>query len=489
MKRFGLTALGGAAALVLGLLWARPLTRATLPPRLSVAPSQLIADGYDTATLTIDEPSPVAPGIVVAPAYAGAVQDVSATNRGWQAKIRVGVTPGIVVVRVQFPGRPPAVVRLLTNLDPTDSAADGTPDFLRLDDIDDQRAFRRWFTFLAETQYFQAAARRPAEIVDCAALIRYAYRETLRASRWRLGDGGASRWRRASLSVTKYQYPYTPLGADLFRVRPGRFEPGDSHQRRASRSSPTRRRCAAQHSLRDPRPRSRAQPGDLLFYRHDATHAFHSMIYLGDSQFEQTPSAISCITPVPMRRPGRDPSPDGRRTAALSGARLAAAPGQSPFPGRLPLEHSEEDIMKLLRLSSAAVLAAPGLSQSGRRTVFRALLATHLWRGQQAVGLAERLERGLAGVPRLPHQRPGQFFQQLENAHEFGGRARARRMSARCWKRIHDVEARPADLHPARPSRPVHRIAQRPSRDALARESACRPAPAAGERSTPKRPC
>ena len=38
MKRFGLTALGGAAVLVLGLLWARPLSRATLPPRVSVAP-------------------------------------------------------------------------------------------------------------------------------------------------------------------------------------------------------------------------------------------------------------------------------------------------------------------------------------------------------------------------------------------------------------------------------------------------------------------
>ena len=48
MKRFGLTALGGAAVLVLGLLWARPLSRATLPPRVSVAPFQLMADGYDT---------------------------------------------------------------------------------------------------------------------------------------------------------------------------------------------------------------------------------------------------------------------------------------------------------------------------------------------------------------------------------------------------------------------------------------------------------
>jgi hypothetical protein len=79
MKRCGLAALGGAAVLVLGLLWARPLSHATLPPRVSVAPFRLMADGYDSATLTIDEPSPVAPAIVIEPAHAGTVQEISAT--------------------------------------------------------------------------------------------------------------------------------------------------------------------------------------------------------------------------------------------------------------------------------------------------------------------------------------------------------------------------------------------------------------------------
>src|SRR5215469_8910095 len=60
-----------------------------------------------------------------------------------------------------------------------DSREDGTPDFLRLDDEHDRQAFRRWFTYLAEAQYFQAPEARPAEIGDCAALIRYAYREAL----------------------------------------------------------------------------------------------------------------------------------------------------------------------------------------------------------------------------------------------------------------------------------------------------------------------
>jgi uncharacterized protein YfaT (DUF1175 family) len=62
----------------------------------------------------------------------------------------------------------------------TDWAGDGTPVFLRLDTERDQRAFRRWFTFLAEVQYFVKPPDRPIEIKDCAALIRYAYREALR---------------------------------------------------------------------------------------------------------------------------------------------------------------------------------------------------------------------------------------------------------------------------------------------------------------------
>src|ERR1051325_2896372 len=50
-----------------------------------------------------------------------------------------------------------------------DEFHDGTPDFLRLDDSADEWAFRRWFTFLAEIQYFTPAPDRPAEIVDCSA--------------------------------------------------------------------------------------------------------------------------------------------------------------------------------------------------------------------------------------------------------------------------------------------------------------------------------
>ncbi|MCX6629557.1 MAG: DUF1175 domain-containing protein [Candidatus Solibacter sp.] len=324
MKRFGLAALGGAAAIVVGLLWAKPHGRAPLPPRLSLVPVQLIADGYDTAVLTIDAPSPTMPRVTIEPAHVATVTELSAADHGFQARIRAGVTPAAITVRVEIPGRPEAVVRLLTKLDATDSAADGTPDFLRLDDPDDRQAFSRWFTFLAETQYFEAAERRPIEIVDCAALIRYAYREALRAH-----DGNWATEARLPLvpgisSTTKYQYPYTPLGADLFRVKSGGFQPADLTTGGFAQFADAKT-LQLRNTHFVTRDLNRAQPGDLLFYRQDNEHmAFHSMICLGPSQiakgadrylvYHTGPDAES---PGEIRRPTLDellhfPDPDWR---------------------------------------------------------------------------------------------------------------------------------------------------------------------------------
>src|ERR1017187_5483249 len=62
----------------------------------------------------------------------------------------------------------------------TDRFGDGTPDFMRLSDPADQAAFRRWFTLIAEYQAVRPKAEVPAEITDCASLLRYAYREALK---------------------------------------------------------------------------------------------------------------------------------------------------------------------------------------------------------------------------------------------------------------------------------------------------------------------
>jgi hypothetical protein len=254
------------------------------PPRLSVSPARLFADGYDTATLDIVSSSPGQPAISVSGnPHAVSVEDTRRAAGRWQAHLRAGVLGGLARVRVQFPGGAPAEISIPLALDTRDTARDGTPDFLRLDDSHDRQSFRRWFTWLAEAQYFQAPAARPAEIGDCSALIRYAYREALRAHDSAWAAGARLPLTPAFDSVAKYQYPYTPLEASLFRVREGSFEAADLANGAFAQfaDAQTLRRFNTRFRSRDLRA---AEPGDLLFYRQSgAREPFHSMIYLGES--------------------------------------------------------------------------------------------------------------------------------------------------------------------------------------------------------------
>jgi uncharacterized protein YfaT (DUF1175 family) len=164
-----------------------------------------------------------------------------------------------------------------------DSAGDGTPDALRLDEEADRQAFRRWFTYLAEAQYFQRPEERPAEIVDCAALIRYAYREALRAHDAAWANASGLKLVPAFDSVAKYRYPFTPLGAALFRVRPGPFRAGDLSSGAFLQFSDAQTlwRYNTHRATRDV---ARALPGDLLFFRQESGRVtFHSMVYIGAS--------------------------------------------------------------------------------------------------------------------------------------------------------------------------------------------------------------
>jgi uncharacterized protein len=166
---------------------------------------------------------------------------------------------------------------------PIDFWGDGTPDFLRLD-RDDERIFRRWFTFLAEAQYFQPREMRPAEIVDCAALIRYSYREALRLHDARWAAEAQLPLINASDSIAAYHYPRTPLGANLFRIVEGPFEPADL-TRGAFAQFADVKTLGKFNSHRVARDVARALSGDLLLYRQESEHMpFHSMIYLGPSQ-------------------------------------------------------------------------------------------------------------------------------------------------------------------------------------------------------------
>lgn len=171
-----------------------------------------------------------------------------------------------------------------TSISAGDFYNDGMPDFARLTTPQDRAAFRHWFTVLAERQAF-VGKKLPAEITDCAALLRYAYREALRRhdSRWatdsNLGELPSGP------DIAKYQYPRTPLGVRIFRVREGRFIPVDLTDGTFAEFADAKTLIVANTHLVT-RDVHLARQGDLLFYRQfEQSSLFHSMIFVGRSHF------------------------------------------------------------------------------------------------------------------------------------------------------------------------------------------------------------
>jgi len=206
------------------------------------------------------------------------------------ALLIVGVTVSVRLAKSK--GVPGAFAKIgetwaqpVAELDWRDVFADGTPDFLRLDSPNDQEAFRRWFTLIAEFQALRPQGEIPSEINDCAALIRYSYRNAL--------VHHDEVWARESrivppialASVEKYRFPATPLAGALFRVRPGSFTPNDL-------KDGTFAEFADAKTLREfnmhliSRDVHAARPGDVLFFRQvEQDSPFHSMIFIGRSQW------------------------------------------------------------------------------------------------------------------------------------------------------------------------------------------------------------
>jgi uncharacterized protein YfaT (DUF1175 family) len=160
----------------------------------------------------------------------------------------------------------------------TDRFADGTPDFLRLSDPADQAAFRQWFTTIADYQAIRPRTEVPAEVTDCASLLRYSYREALKRhdDTWFLSTGIEV----AALpgEIRAWRYPDTPLGAALFRVRPGSFAPEDTTNGAFAQFADAKT-LVERNTYFVTRDVRRADPGDLLFYRQfGQSSPWHSMI-------------------------------------------------------------------------------------------------------------------------------------------------------------------------------------------------------------------
>jgi uncharacterized protein len=200
------------------------------------------------------------------------------------ASLQSGVLPGEAKIRITAAGFAPQEVSLRTTPDYGDTVGDGTPDFLRLHDPADRLAFRHWFTLLAESQYYRG--KPLPEVDDCAALLRFAYREAMRAHDAAWAHAAALPGPVSAGDLQQYQYPYTPLGADVFRVRGGNFTNNDLRNGAFAQFADAKT-LWRYDTFSIGRNLERARPGDLLFFRQAGRHMpFHAMIFLGNSQVE-----------------------------------------------------------------------------------------------------------------------------------------------------------------------------------------------------------
>ncbi len=173
------------------------------------------------------------------------------------------------------------------NTNPANARArDLTADSLRLSDVSDRDAFRRWFTFLGEYQVAVPVSELPAEIKDCSVLLRFSYREAL----WKHDATWISEMHLEGTpllpAVKAYQLPHTALGARIFRVRSDAASDETSFAEFADAKT---LKNLNTHLLG--RDISLARPGDLIFYRQfDQQSPFHSMIFVGDSHLPGGPT-------------------------------------------------------------------------------------------------------------------------------------------------------------------------------------------------------
>lgn len=167
--------------------------------------------------------------------------------------------------------------------DAEDTFADGTPDFLRLHSAADRTALRVWFTTLADNAAALPPSQLPKEIDDCAALLRWCYRNALHAhdEPWlaTLPPGVALP---ASTSVQQYTYPNTPLAANLFRTREGPYVAADIANGAFAQFADARS-LWQYNTFFVSRDIHAARPGDLLFFRQlEQNSPYHSMILTGN---------------------------------------------------------------------------------------------------------------------------------------------------------------------------------------------------------------
>jgi uncharacterized protein YfaT (DUF1175 family) len=164
-----------------------------------------------------------------------------------------------------------------------DSDSDGFPDAAELQSFEDRESFRRWFTGIAELQFYRLSDQWNPEQRDCAGLVRFAWREALRRHdhAWlqRMGSG----FEAITSDVKTYNLESHPLGDKIFRSAFGAYQPADLAAGKFSDFADART-LKSFNVVFVSRDRHQAQSGDLLFFYQPWMQKFpyHVMIFLGE---------------------------------------------------------------------------------------------------------------------------------------------------------------------------------------------------------------
>lgn len=172
------------------------------------------------------------------------------------------------------------------------------PDAVRLTSSVDQYNFPRWFTFIAELQFYRPSRRWSEVNYDCAGLVRYAFVEALKkhTPQWyqSMGLSGPI----AIPDVKKYNYPEVPiLGVRVFRIKGGKEYGGrgvwgyifltpilpHSHTSLEFNVAADAYHLMAYNTVFLGKEDDVAQKGDLLFFlnEHNPNMPYHVMIFVG----------------------------------------------------------------------------------------------------------------------------------------------------------------------------------------------------------------
>jgi len=175
----------------------------------------------------------------------------------------------------------------------SDSDEDGIPDAAELHSFDDRSNFRRWFTYIAEMQFYEFAPAWTEEQRDCAGLVRFAWREALRRHDrlWFQAMGATYEgFEAVAPDVKSISLEKNPLGEKLFRTEFGSFSEGDLTNGRFSEFADARtlKNYNTVFLTRDRRQGenvNRLEPGDLLFFHQPwvQKYPYHVMIFLGEA--------------------------------------------------------------------------------------------------------------------------------------------------------------------------------------------------------------